>query len=88
MTPSQVIAPQLKGRMPGRLPDAGAGVLTTAVLVAMTSQISPGPRTRPADAFAYVVLVAAGGSMALLRRRPRNAVAVVTADLCAERVRN
>ncbi|NUR31063.1 MAG: sensor histidine kinase [Catenulispora sp.] len=88
MTHPHVTTPHPKGRTPAWLPDAVAGVVTTGLLVTISAHLAPGPHGRAADAGAYVLLIAAGGAMGMVRRRPRGAVVIVTAALCAELVRD
>ncbi len=58
--------------------DAVVAALVTAFLVLATSQIQPGEHDRALDALGYALLVIAGASLALCRRRPGVVVAVVT----------
>lgn len=88
MTYPQVTAPQPKGRTPGWLPDTVAGGVTTLLLLVITAHVPPGPHGRATDVLGYALLLAAGGAMGLVRRQPRTAVAVTTAALCVELVRN
>lgn len=63
--------------------DAAAAALTTAFLVLVTRHIPPGAGERALDGIGYALLVAAGVSVGLARRRPRAVVALVTAVLAA-----
>ncbi|MEY9890139.1 signal transduction histidine kinase [Catenulispora sp. MAP5-51] len=66
------------------LPDVLVGAIATAVLVVISAHISAGPDDRSADAVQYVLLVAAGVSMASIRRRPHLAAGIATLVLCVE----
>ncbi|MFL6110127.1 MAG: sensor histidine kinase [Catenulispora sp.] len=88
MTYPRVTASQPKGRRPGWLPDTASGLVTTVLLLTITAHVPPGPRGRATDVLGYVLLIAAGGAMGLIRRRPRTAVAITTVALCVEVVRN
>ena len=73
-------------RDPTRLPWAldvvvAAGI--TSFLVLAGSHIEPGARDRSLDAFGYALIVLAGSSLALCRRRPRVAVGAITVALGA-----
>ena len=71
-------------RLLARLPEAVVGVVAATVLVTISAHITAGPDSRAADAVQYVLLVLAGGAIALIRRRPQTAAAIATAVLCAE----
>ncbi|MEY9863763.1 signal transduction histidine kinase [Catenulispora sp. GAS73] len=71
-------------RVPPRLPEAAVGVVTATVLVTTSAHLSAGPDSRAADAVQYVLLVLAGGAVAMIRRRPRTAAALASFVLCAE----
>lgn len=73
--------------VPGRLPDVVAAVVTTGLLLTITPHLKPA-HGRAADGLAYVLLVAVGAAMGLLRSRPRLAVVIVTVALCGELVRD
>lgn len=61
--------------------DAAIGVAAAVCIVAVTQQIEPSAGEESLDALAYVVMLAAGGVLALRRRAPRVALAVVTVAL-------
>lgn len=88
MVQPQVTAPHLRTRpatrIPAWLPDALLGAVTATVLITISSHISPGPDHRAADTVQYVLLVAGGICMGLIRHRPRTAAALATFILCAE----
>ena len=65
---------------PGIVDIVGAA-LAIAFLVLATSHISRGRDEHSLDAFGYVLLVVAGGSLVLVRRWPRTALGVVTVVL-------
>src|SRR2546430_669221 len=68
--------------------DAGASALAVAFLVLATSHIPASREAHSLDAFAYALLVLAGGSLAFVRRQPWTAVALVTAVLMSYIIRN
>jgi len=76
------------GRFPGWAPDALAGVVVTALLLAISAHVPAEPGVRRLDVFGYFLLVAAGVSMAACRRWPRTVTAVATAVLCLFIVRH
>jgi signal transduction histidine kinase len=84
MVHPQVAVSWPRTRPPGWLPDVVVGAVTATVLVTISAHISAGSDNRAADAVQYVLLVAAGGCMALIRHRPRTAAALATLILCAE----
>jgi len=61
--------------------DVAAGVLAIAFLVVATSHIAPTTADRHLDALGYALIVAAGGSLALCRKRPAVSVGIVTTVL-------
>ncbi|MEY2451542.1 MAG: hypothetical protein QOD92_1116 [Acidimicrobiaceae bacterium] len=68
---------------PGRGPvtDVTIGLLAIAFLVVASSHIEPTAGDRHLDALGYALIVVAGGSLALCRRRPAVSVGIVTAVL-------
>ena len=58
-------------------------VLVTTFLVLATGHIPVGDHGRALDAFGYVLLVVAGGSLVLAGRRPLTVTGVITVALCA-----
>jgi signal transduction histidine kinase len=77
-----VPAPRVAGRT-AWLPDLVAAALVTAFLIVVTRQIPTDDGERSLDAFGYVLLILAGASMGLTRRRPAVALAVVSGALAA-----
>ncbi|ACU72141.1 putative two-component system sensor kinase [Catenulispora acidiphila DSM 44928] len=71
-------------RLPGWLPDALVGVVTATLLVVISAHIPAGSDSRAVDAVQYILLVAGGGCMALIRWRPQTAAALATFILCVE----
>jgi signal transduction histidine kinase len=65
---------------PGTVDVVGA-VLAIAFLLLATSHITPARDEQALDAFGYLLLVVAGGSLVLVRRWPRSALCVVTVVL-------
>jgi signal transduction histidine kinase len=65
---------------PGIVDVVGAALLITFLVLA-TSHIARGEDEHSLDAFGYALLVVAGGSVVLVRRWPRTALAVVTVVL-------
>ncbi len=61
--------------------DASLAGAAAVFLVAVTARIPPAPGERPLDAAAYLLLIAAGITVGLCRRRPVAAVGVITAAL-------
>src|SRR5262245_60481388 len=68
-------------RVPPGIVDVVAAVLAIAFLVLATSHIAPGGDENTLDAFGHLLLVVAGGSLALVRRWPRTALGIVTVVL-------
>ncbi len=64
-------------------PDVAGAALATVFLVLVTGQIEPSAQEQPLDAFGYALLVAAGTSLALCRRRPVAVLTVATVVLAA-----
>lgn len=71
-------------RLPGWLPDALVGVVTATLLVVISTHIPADSDSRAVDAVQYILLVAGGGCMALIRWRPQTAAALATFILCGE----
>jgi signal transduction histidine kinase len=67
--------------------DGGAAALAIAFLLAATPHIEVARDERSLDALGYAVLVVAGGSLAISRRRPWIAVGVIAAALTTYIVR-
>jgi signal transduction histidine kinase len=61
--------------------DTAIGVAAVLCIVAITEQIEPSAGERSIDALAYVVMLVAGGALALRRRAPRIVLAVITVAL-------
>src|SRR5437868_567151 len=68
--------------------DHGASALAVAFLLTATSHIAVARDERSLDALGYAVLVVAGGSLAISRRRPWIAVGVIAAALSTYVVRD
>ncbi len=69
-------------------PDIAGAAGVTVFLVAVSGRIPPEAGDRAIDGLGYVLLVAAGWSMALCRRRPAIAVGIVTVALAAYLLRD
>jgi signal transduction histidine kinase len=65
-------------------PDAAVGMVAAIVLVAVSARLPADADHRATDALQYVLLVTAGGAIALIRRRPHAAAGLATLVLCAE----
>jgi signal transduction histidine kinase len=61
--------------------DTAIGVAAALCIVAITNQIEPSAGERSIDALAVVLMLVAGGALALRRRTPRAVLAVVTVAL-------
>jgi signal transduction histidine kinase len=61
-----------------------AGLVAATVLVAITTHMPADSGSRATDVVQYVLLVIAGGAIALIRRRPHAAAGIATLILCAE----
>ncbi len=70
---------------PAWWPDLAAAALATVFLVLVTGQIEPSAQEQGLDAFGYALLVAAGASLALCRRRPVAVLTVVTRTIALAR---
>lgn len=82
MTRSGLVEPG-EPRSRGWILDLGGSAVVTVALLVVSSHIPPAVDEREIDLFGYALLAAAGGAMALCRRLPAAALAVVTLALVA-----
>ena len=68
-------------RSPGWVADVVGAAAATVAMMVITSHITPGGGERELDTFGYGLLVAAGAAMALCRRLPSVAAAIVALAL-------